>query len=174
MSESFNLQPTLTGELLSVRPLDRGDLESLFKVSSDPLVWEQHPFPKHERVAFAEFFRLAIESKGALAIIDNQTQEIIGTSRYYNLSSNAVFVGYTFLARSIWGGKYNFELKQLMLGYALKFVPEVFFDIGESNLRSRRAIEKVGANFVKLQTIKDKPYTLYVIDRKIFYQVFKI
>ncbi len=165
MPPLLNLQPTITGNLLSITPLTPSHLEPLYKVASDPLIWEQHPFPKHERNVFNEFFDIALNSKGAIIITDIKTNVVIGTSRYYNPAEDEVFSGYTFLARSHWGGTYNRELKQLMLGHAFKFVSKVYFDIGEQNLRSRRAIEKIGASFVKNQEIKGKPYTLYCIEK---------
>ena len=42
-SVDFDLQPTLQGRLIDVRPLRAGDFESLFAAASDPLIWEQHP-----------------------------------------------------------------------------------------------------------------------------------
>ena len=163
-----NLQPILNGKILALRPLAPTDLEELYKVASDPLIWDMHPFPRHERTAFADFFDQAVKSKSGLVIVDGETQKIIGASRYYGLGEDQVFIGYTFLARSHWGGKFNRELKTMMLKHAFKFARQVFFDIGEENKRSRRAIEKIGASFVKLQTLNEKPYTLYRIDEKSF------
>ena len=51
----------------------------------------------------------------------------------------------TFLARSHWGGTYNGEMKRLMLAHAFRFVESVLFLIGPRNVRSQRAIEKIGA-----------------------------
>jgi N-acetyltransferase len=165
MSEPiFNLQPTLTGDLLLLRPLQASDFEDLYKAASDPLIWDQHPAPRYERDVFTGFFEKAI-GMGALVIIDRQTQAVVGTSRYYYPKPDEIFIGYTFLARSHWGGLFNRELKSLMIGYALKHVNNVFFDIGETNFRSRRAIEKIGGKFVRFQTVEGKPYTLYKIDR---------
>ena len=165
----FDLQPILNGELLSLRPLQASDFQTLFKVAADPQIWDQHPFPRYELTAFKEFFDASIETKGALVILNKKTGEMVGTSRYYNLGENYVSIGYTFLARSHWGGVFNRELKKLMLSHAFQYVSKVFFDIGETNLRSRRAIEKIGARFIKLQTLKGKPYTLYEINREKFF-----
>src|SRR5437667_4975649 len=49
-----------------------------------------------------------------------------------------------FLARSHWGGIYNREMKQLMLRHAFQFVNSVIFLVGPQNLRSQRAMEKIG------------------------------
>jgi len=144
---TFDLQPHLVGELLEVRPLRPEDWEKLFAVASDPRIWEQHPASdRYQETVFREFFREALESGGALIVIDRQTQEVIGSSRYFGFDpeKSEIEIGWTFLARSYWGGKYNGELKQLMLNHAFRFVESVVFVIGETNLRSRKAVEKIG------------------------------
>jgi RimJ/RimL family protein N-acetyltransferase len=163
---NFDLQANLSGKLLSLRPLILADFDELYAVASDPLIWDQHPFPRYEKAAFVEFFDQAVVSKSGLVALDQETNKMIGTSRYYDFQENRISIGYTFLARSHWGGRFNRELKTLMLEHAFKFVSEVFFDIGESNIRSRRAIEKIGAKFIKFQITKGKPYTLYGINQK--------
>jgi len=150
--EAFELQPHLIGELLEVRPLRPEDWEELFAVASDPLIWEQHPARyRYQEDVFREFFREALESGGALVVIDRKTQDIIGSSRYFGLNQTKgeVEIGWTFLARSHWGGKYNGELKQLMLDHAFSFLESVIFVIGETNFRSRKAVEKIGGLFIE-------------------------
>jgi N-acetyltransferase len=53
-------------------------------------------------------------------------------------------IDWTFLARSYWGGIYNREIKQLMLNHAFKFVNSITFITGKQNLRSQKAMEKIG------------------------------
>jgi N-acetyltransferase len=145
--EIFELQPYLVGDLIEVRPLKAKDWEGLFAVASDPLIWEQHPaHDRYKEEVFREFFRESLESGGALVVIDRQTQEIIGSSRFFGFDSREreIEIGWTFLARSHWGGKYNGELKRLMLDHAFEFVESVVFLIGPTNVRSQRAVEKIG------------------------------
>jgi RimJ/RimL family protein N-acetyltransferase len=145
---SFETQPHLSGDLVRLRPLRESDFEELFSVASDPLIWEQHPDrDRYEPAVFARFFREAIESRGALAILDARNGRIIGSSRYhaYDAGKSEVEIGWTFLARAYWGGKYNGEVKQLMLTHAFKFVETVKFIVGAGNRRSARALEKIGA-----------------------------
>jgi RimJ/RimL family protein N-acetyltransferase len=147
----FELQPTLAGELLVARPLRSDDLAQLFAAASDPLIWEQHPEnDRYKREVFQRFFDGAIESKGALAVIDRTTARIIGSSRYCNLrpDTSEVEIGWTFLERAFWGGAYNGELKSLMLAHAFRFVDRVVFVVGQNNLRSQKALEKIGARLI--------------------------
>lgn len=119
----------------------------MFAVASDPLIWEQHPaHDRYKEQVFREFFREALASGGALVVIDRQTSSIIGSSRYFGFDprKREIEIGWTFFARSHWGGKYNGELKRLMLDHAFKFVDTVIFLIGKTNIRSRKAIERIG------------------------------
>ena len=143
----FELQPTLTGSLLELRPLRPEDWDALYAVASDPLIWEQHPDnERYKEPVFRDFFRGALESGGALVAIDPRDGRIVGSSRYaqYDEARSEIEIGWTFLARSYWGGRYNGEMKRLMLDHAFRFVESVVFVIGPKNMRSRRAIEKIG------------------------------
>jgi N-acetyltransferase len=144
----FDLQPTLIGDLLMLRPLRSGDFDELYAVASDPLVWEQHPeSDRYKREVFEGFFRGAMESGGAFTALDLAESKVIGSSRYhgYDPEKSEVEIGWTFLARSHWGGRYNGEMKRLMLQHAFQFVDSVVFLIGPTNIRSQRAIERIGA-----------------------------
>jgi RimJ/RimL family protein N-acetyltransferase len=145
---AFDLQPHLRGELIELRPLRPEDWDDLFAVASDPLIWEQHPeSDRYKEEVFKVFFRDALESGGAFVVTDNKEQQIIGSTRFhgYDPEKSEIEIGWTFLARKYWGGRYNREMKQLMLAHAFKFVENVVFFVGENNLRSRRATEKIGA-----------------------------
>src|SRR6478672_4073408 len=145
---SFDLQPYLKGELVELRPLTPGDWDDLFAVASDPLIWEQHPeSDRCKEEVFKVFFGEALESGGALVVIDHTTQQIIGSTRFYGYDpeKSEIEIGWTFLAREYWGGRYNREMKSLMLNHAFKSVEKVVFLIGEDNVRSQKAMEKVGA-----------------------------
>jgi RimJ/RimL family protein N-acetyltransferase len=160
----MNRQPTLQCELLELRPLSQKDYASLLDAASDPLIWEQHPQPdRYQPDVFKKFFDEALTSQGALTIIDRKTNKIIGSSRYYDyipatsvdrsINNSSVIIGYTFLTRKYWGGSYNFELKKLMVNYALEFVKTTYFQVGLNNLRSQRAMEKIGGINIGIEEI---------------------
>ncbi len=143
----FDLQPILKGELLELRPLRAEDFHDLYAVAADPFIWEQHPIKdRYKEEVFNVFFREALESGGALIAIDSKDGQVIGSSRFhgYDQEKSEIEIGWTFLARSHWGGIYNREMKQLMLGHAFRFVSSVIFLVGPQNLRSQRAVEKIG------------------------------
>jgi RimJ/RimL family protein N-acetyltransferase len=144
----FQLQPSLQNQRIRLQPLRAGDFEALYAVASDPLIWEQHPSrERYQREVFANYFKGALESGGALLISDNQSDVILGSSRYYDWdeAGHCIAIGYTFIARSHWGRNYNRDLKSLMLDHAFQFVDRVVFHVGANNTRSRMAMQKLGA-----------------------------
>lgn len=164
----FDAQPVLNGKLLELRPLRADDFESLYAAASDPLIWEQHPQPnRHEPEVFRAYFTEQLASGGALIVLDPQTGEAIGLSRYhgYDRERSEVEIGWTFLARRYWGGVYNRELKDLMLVHAFRFVDNVVFLVGPENMRSRRAVEKIGAVEIGMRPGADgRPSVAYRIE----------
>jgi RimJ/RimL family protein N-acetyltransferase len=152
---SFDLQPHLKSEFIELRPVTPEDWDDLFAVASDPLIWEQHPeSDRYKEEVFKVFFREALESGGAFVVIQKQSQQIIGSTRFYGYDpeKSEIEIGWTFLARKYWGGRYNAEMKQLLLNHAFKFVENVVFFVGEKNFRSQKAMEKVGA--IKIGLVK--------------------
>ena len=143
----FDRQPVLKGALVQLRPLRVEDFDQLFAAASDPAIWEQHPVKdRYREEVFRQYFRDAIESGGALLASDATTGRVIGSSRFhgYDPEKSEIEIGWTFLARSHWGGIYNGEMKQLMLRHAFQFVDHVIFKIGPNNRRSQKAVEKIG------------------------------
>jgi RimJ/RimL family protein N-acetyltransferase len=148
VKRGFDPQPVLKGSLVALRPLREDDFDALYAVASDPLIWEQHPQrDRWKAEVFAGYFDEQLASGGALLVLDSATGEAIGLSRYhgYDPEQSEVEIGWTFLARRYWGGLYNRELKDLMLAHAFSFVHSVVFLVGPDNMRSRRAVEKIGA-----------------------------
>jgi len=151
----FDLQPHLKSELIELRPLRPDDWDELFAVASDPLIWEQHPEnDRYKEDVFKIFFEDALRSGGAFVVVDTKSQQVIGSTRFhgYDPEKSEIEIGWTFLARKYWGGRYNREMKQLMLAHAFKFVENIVFFVGENNIRSQKATEKIGA--VKSGTAK--------------------
>jgi RimJ/RimL family protein N-acetyltransferase len=153
---SCDLQPVLKGELVELRPLRTEDFDDLYAVASDPLIWEQHPArDRYQEAVFRAFFRGAMESGGAFLVRDCKDGRVIGSTRFcgYDEAKSEIEIGWTFLARSHWGGVYNGEMKQLMLRHAFQFVSSVILVVGPRNLRSQKAVEKIGG--VRVGTRRD-------------------
>ena len=142
------LQPTLENIEVKLLPLQESDFERLYEVASDPLVWAQHPNKNRcEREPFRNFFEGAMMSGGAFLILDKITGEVAGSTRFYDYvkGQNSIFIGYTFYGTKFWGSKLNPQVKKLMLEYIFQYVDLVKFHVGAENWRSRKAMERLGA-----------------------------
>jgi RimJ/RimL family protein N-acetyltransferase len=152
----FNLQPKLENENIILLPLQAEDFEALYAVACDPKIWEQHPNKNRwQRDVFQNYFKGAIESKGALKIIDKTTGEIAGSTRIYLDKDfvDSVFIGYTFFATKYWGKGINPQVKQMMIDFLLEYFSQVLFQIGANNIRSQIAITRIGATKIGEQEV---------------------
>ncbi|MEL6988554.1 MAG: GNAT family N-acetyltransferase [Bacteroidota bacterium] len=146
------MQFHLEDELIILRPLQKDDFDALYQVAKDPLIWEQHPCSdRYQQEKFRIFFEDSIESKGAFVIIDKSNSSIIGSTRFKKIkrATNAIEIGWTFLARDKWGGVYNRTAKKLMIDYALEHLDYVVFYVDKNNQRSIRAVQKLGAVLIE-------------------------
>lgn len=147
MDTPFDLQPTLTGPRVTLRPIRSSDWDGMFRAAANPRVWELHPVrDRYTAPVFREFFDGALASGAALTIVEHGSGTIMGSSRYHGLDPMAreIEIGWTFLGVDYWGGSYNREVKALMLAHAFRFVDTVVFWVGETNLRSQQAMQKIG------------------------------
>jgi len=168
----MNLQPVLEDDLVLLRPLHENDFEALYEVASDKQIWEQHPAKERsEREGFTRYFEEALATARALAIIDKDTHKIIGTSRYNpsRESERAIEIGWTFLAKKYWGGKYNSAVKTLMIRYAFLYFDTVLFYVDKDNLRSQKAVEKIGGK--RVTEIKGVP--IAPRNSSVFYAIYR-
>ncbi|MGI9270820.1 MAG: GNAT family N-acetyltransferase [Woeseiaceae bacterium] len=167
------MQPTLVGPRVTIRPIVSEDWDGMFAAAKDPAIWAQHPDrDRYQGPVFRRYFDDAINSGSAFSFVDNESGAIIGSSRFHGLDLDAgeIEIGWTFLSRAYWGGSFNLEIKQLMLGHAFKYVESVVFWVGTDNLRSRHAVLKIGGVLREgdwNRTVGDtvEPYVVYEIRR---------
>jgi N-acetyltransferase len=145
-------QAALEDELIIMQPLHEQDFEKLYEAASDPLIWEQHPNPdRYQKEVFRNFFKGAMESKGAYIVYNKLTNEVVGSSRFYdyNEASKSVLIGYTFIQRKFWGKGYNPVMKALMMNHAYQLVDKIYFHVGAINVRSQIAMGRIGGQEVR-------------------------
>jgi RimJ/RimL family protein N-acetyltransferase len=142
-------QPTLETERLVIRPLAEEDREALYEIASDPAMWEQHPIhDRWRREVFDAFFEEGLASGGSLVVVRKSDEAILGHTRYDKFDpqeGGVVEIGWTFLAPKCWGKGINPEMKRAMLAHAFDSVALVEFRVGDTNYRSRNALEAIGA-----------------------------
>jgi len=171
MSEP-DFQPTLVGPNITIRPIRPDDWAELYAAGSDPKIWEVHPVSnRYTEPEFRKFFNGAIASKMGFAFVDRATSHLIGSSRYYGYEPEIgeIEIGWTFLARSHWGGGANREVKRMMLDHAFTFVDTTVFWVGNENWRSQGAMTKIGG--VKREGLftraisGDQPYFIFEVTK---------
>ncbi len=168
-----DFQPTLIGPTITVRPIAASDWPELFAAAADPNIWEVHPVPdRYTEPEFRKFFDGALNGKMGFVFVDQASGKLIGSSRYYGYEPvfSEIEIGWTFIVRSHWGGAANREVKRLMLDHAFTFVDTVVFWVGDTNLRSQRAMTKIGGvkrvgTFTRALT-GDRPYYIYEITKR--------
>ncbi|MBU8882391.1 GNAT family N-acetyltransferase [Kaistella sp. DKR-2] len=152
----FSVQTILENENFKLIPLQENDFERLYDVASDPKVWEQHPNKeRYKREVFENFFKGAIESKGAFLVVSKDSGEVLGCTRFYDFDeeNSSILIGYTFYGRNSWGKNVNPQIKKVMLDYIFQYVETVIFHVGKDNIRSQIAMERLGAEKMREEEI---------------------
>lgn len=157
MSKNWIPHPTiLTGELVQLVPLTSAHFEELYLAASDKKLWELIPTDCSERENFdkAYHFALSERDKGnqyPFVILHKETQQLIGSTRFFEIypADKKLEIGWTWIITKYWGTEINLECKLLMLEFCFDSLQtrRVQFKTDETNIRSRKAIEKLGARF---------------------------
>jgi RimJ/RimL family protein N-acetyltransferase len=153
----FDFQPYLVGDIVEMRPVTSSDYAALFALGSDPAVWDQHPNrDRYLESPFRDYFTEGLASGCALVARRRADGAVIGWSRYSTAFAGAdeIEIGWSFLGRAYWGGRYNGDMKRIMIAHAFRFVSHVIFRIGEQNARSRAAVERLGAVLLDRKEVK--------------------
>ncbi|GHE31347.1 GNAT family N-acetyltransferase [Sphingobacterium griseoflavum] len=148
---------------IALKPLQPSDLNRLFKVGSDPEIWAQHPDAnRYQPDGFRVYFDKLMETDMPFLIIDKAKDVVIGATSYYqyDAATSKIAIGFTFLARSYWGGITNSAVKAMMLEHAFQYVDTVIFHVREHNFRSQAALAKLGAVHTKSYPAPADPNTL--------------
>jgi len=152
----MNRQPILQDDSVILTPLRPDEFEELLAVASDALIWAQHPNPdRWQRDIFRTYFDGALASGGAFMIRDKAHGSAIGSTRFYDHDpgANEIKIGYTFFSRDQWGSGTNQRVKKLMLDHAFQYVKQVIFHVGSQNLRSRTAMQRLGAELIREEDV---------------------
>lgn len=154
----WDMQPTLSGELVRLEPLAPGHRDALLAISTYPEIWEHWPFnPGHSEAAFDNWFEICLREGASadgdahFATILQATGEPVGSTSFCTIRGRdlGLEIGWTWLTPAAWGTGANTEAKFLMLEYAFETLGciRVDFDTYVENARSRAALAKLGATF---------------------------
>ena len=147
--DKTHFSQALDAEHWLIRPALSSDFASLYAVGKNPVIWAQHS-EKHrgDLEEFQRFFDQGMDQGwGFYVVVSQQTQEIVGSTRFYefNLQNRSVAIGYTFFDPSLWGSGVNSAVKKAQLDHAFQQVDQVLFYVYDQNFRSQKAMTKLGA-----------------------------
>ena len=149
---------TLSNDLVKLIPLKQDDYNWIYAVASDPEIWEQHPDnTRFTPVGFTKYFKKLLNTDQPYLILDINTDQVIGATSFYqyNQKEDSIAIGFTFLAKAYWGGAYNQSIKKLMMDFAFLSLNKIIFHVREGNVRSQKAIEKIGGKFERKYASED-------------------
>lgn len=159
----------LIGQRVKLIPLDTSHLDQLSLLAQEKSIWEFNPFDtdgdnieKLLRGLNQSIERRKTGEHYPFAIVRSDNNKVIGTTRYWQINQEhrSLEIGGTWMHPDYWGTGLNTECKYLLLTHCFQILKTVRVQIkaSEKNIRSRKAIEKIGA---KLEGIfrKDKIYT---------------
>ncbi|MEL0647049.1 GNAT family protein [Pseudoalteromonas agarivorans] len=151
----FTLQTHYTNKVI-LEPLNHKHLSGLFKAGQHPNVWKWvlSNYTKSPEILNEWFLTQAQFNKNeqvVFAIIDKNTQQVVGTSRLFKLDTHnlSAEIGHTFISND-WQRTYiNSHAKYLLLNYAFEKLGlvRISFNTHENNKKSRNAITRLGARF---------------------------
>ena len=144
----------MVGKNVSLRPIGRDDLPSMFKWMNDPevtLYADDDPHPSQTREDIEEQYRQETEEWADSMkrfIIETTAGHPIGTIMYraYRKDTRGAWAGITIGEKSFWGKGYGPEAICLLLAYLFTEmkVHRVSVTVSDFNGRAIRAYEKCG------------------------------
>ncbi len=146
---------TLQGRLVRLEPLSQAHVPGLAKVGLDEKIWRYMRYGKIETVEQMAAWvgeLLELQARGSdlpFAVIYLASGAAVGSTRYLNIDTQdrAVEIGGTWYGQDYQGTLVNTECKYLLLRHAFENLGcvRVWFKTDQRNLRSQRAIERLGA-----------------------------
>lgn len=146
----------LIGQTVELIPLEQDHYEELFLIAKNKRIWEFYAYDASDPLKFKEIFSATLveKEKGTqfpFVIYNKSENKIIGSTRFLDIQSRhkKLEIGTTWLHPEFWGSAVNPECKLLLLTYCFERLQAIRVQLktDENNLRSRKAIEKIGGQF---------------------------
>ena len=162
----------LETDRLILRPLDEKDIDAIFAMRSDPEVMRfiREPQNRDESANWVGLVSSlwATEQIGFCAMVEKSLGKFVGWCGLWRLKETGeIEVGYA-VAKKFWGKGYATEAALEFLDYAFKkLAPEKIVAVARpKNAASRRVMEKLGMDFVKIDTFYDQTLVQYAITKE--------
>ncbi|CAB3721537.1 hypothetical protein LMG22037_04816 [Paraburkholderia phenoliruptrix] len=148
------MQPTLTGNTVELRPLERAHAKALLAAAADGQLWNLKLTVVPGPNTIDSYIDTALAGRDAatgmpFVIVRRDTGAIVGSTRFWKIdrANRKLEIGHTWLAESAQRSAVNTEAKYLLLCHAFETMQcvRVQFTTDELNERSRAAILRLGA-----------------------------
>lgn len=145
---------TLENEVVKLKPLELSDTQGLIEAGSYPEIWSHMSTTIEKREDVNSFVETALKAKKEktefpFVIVDKQSGNIIGSTRYMDIDDKhqRLEIGSTWLTPAYWRTAINTNCKFLLLQYCFEHLhlQRVQIKTDHENIRSQRAIERIGA-----------------------------
>jgi len=146
----------LEGNTVQLIPLELHHLEELYTLASDKELWRLVPSDCSERETFFTNYTQAIKARAQglqypFVIVNKETGQYMGSTRFFEMYEldKKLEIGWTWITQEYWGTTVNLECKLLLMTYCFEVlqVNRVQLKTKDTNIRSRKAIEKIGGVF---------------------------
>ncbi|TXG35388.1 GNAT family N-acetyltransferase [Seonamhaeicola maritimus] len=146
--------PTLEDNRVKLTLLGMSNYKNLLEIAQEPNLVQYSPSKIDTPEDLKDYVQTAVDgyynrTTIPFIIFDKQANAFAGCTRFglINWKNKVLHIGWTWIGRDFQGTGLNKHMKFLMLQYAfetLKF-DKVEFRVDERNIRSRKAVEKLGA-----------------------------
>ena len=142
--------------MVDLIPLEEEHFDELFAVASDRELWNLIPVDCSERETFYPTYRFALAERESgnqypFVIRHKATGKLIGSTRLFEIfpADRKLEIGWTWIAKQFWGTGINLECKLLLMTFCFEQLKanRVQLKTKDTNIRSRKAIEKIGGVF---------------------------
>ena len=157
MTNWIKYPTALEGKTVKLISLEESHFTALGALAKDKRIWEFYPFDGTDSTRFNEICCIGLKEreKGTRFpfVVFNKTEQdkIIGCTSFLDIQPQhrKLEIGATWLHPDYWATEVNLECKLLLLTHCFEELKTVRVQLktDENNLRSRKAIEKIGGYF---------------------------
>ena len=148
----MHFEPTLQGHYITLERFTTNHIPELQAIAFDEAIWQNLPYIITNEPSFRVFIEdltnKNLNEQQVTYVIRSKSNNIVcGSTGFINIdvTNRQLEIGPTWLSTKVWGTKVNIESKYLLLNHCFgNNIMRVEFKTRETNIRSQKAIEKIG------------------------------
>jgi RimJ/RimL family protein N-acetyltransferase len=149
----MQFEQLIQGDYIDLERFTSDHIPELAAIAMDTEIWKNLPYKIIDNASFDNFIKEVqhknLNNQQVTYVIRNKSNiKICGSTGVINIDAvnHQLEIGPTWLSPIVWGTKINIESKYLLLTHCFEKwdIMRVEFKTRESNIRSQKAIEKIG------------------------------